>query len=78
MSIIFAKPDKRTQWEQVFSEAKQKLGKILYFRSQLSIANKLINSFVIGKIPRTRIHILYTDSQDQSWSPIYLCCSYIR
>lgn len=27
MSIIFNKPDKRTQWEQVFNEAKQKLGK---------------------------------------------------
>lgn len=26
MSIIFSKPDKRTQWEQVFNEAKQKIG----------------------------------------------------
>lgn len=26
MSIIFSKADKRTQWEQVFNEAKQKLG----------------------------------------------------
>lgn len=28
MSIIFSKPEKRTQWEQVFNEAKQKLGPI--------------------------------------------------
>lgn len=27
MSILFSKPDKRNQWEEAFSLAKQKLGK---------------------------------------------------
>jgi hypothetical protein len=26
LSVIFTKPDKRTSWEESFSEAKQKLG----------------------------------------------------
>jgi len=54
LSVIFTKPDKRTSWEESFSEAKQKLGEcavdFVFKQTSLHIFTSSIeNVYVFGK-----------------------------
>lgn len=31
LSFVFSKPEKRTSWEEIFNEAKQKIGKLCLY-----------------------------------------------
>lgn len=75
MSIIFSKSDKRTQWEQAFNEAKQKLGSsFCYIKWQASqIIETTINfQFLLWKnIPYLNLYPAYQFEKPEQVSNLH-------